>query len=99
MPPSRVRADPLLAAPKPKKDPFKVSSSTSVDLLTELSLAREKFDSDRQASSTTAIARGPRPVKVFPLLFLLFSLFRAYFRKLYGEDRIKVFQYVMQKTN
>lgn len=60
----RQRPDPLLAAPKVKKDPLKVSSSTSVDLLTELSLARQKFDTDRQGSSTSAISRGPRPTKV-----------------------------------
>ena len=65
MPPTaRHRPDPLLAAPKPKKDPLKVSSSTSVDLQTELSLARQKFDSDRQTSSTNAISRGPKPTKV-----------------------------------
>jgi len=60
----RQRPDPLLAAPKVKKDPLKVSSSTSIDLLTELSLARQKFDTDRLASSTNAISRGPRATKV-----------------------------------
>ena len=64
---NRQRPDPLLAAPKVKKDPLKVSSSTSVDLLTELSLARQKFDTDRQASSTKAISRGARPTKVVQL--------------------------------
>jgi hypothetical protein len=64
MPPSRVRADPLLAAPKQKKDPLKVSASTSVDLLTELSIAKHKFDADRNKSAHTALARGPRPQKV-----------------------------------
>jgi hypothetical protein len=64
MPPVRQKPDPLLAAPKVKKDPLKVSQSTSVDLLTELSLVKEKFDTDRQASSTSAIPRGPRPTKV-----------------------------------
>jgi hypothetical protein len=64
MPPSRVRADPLLAAPKQKKDALKVSASTSVDLLTELSIAKHKFDTDRSASAYTALARGPRPQKV-----------------------------------
>lgn len=65
---SRVRqkADPLLAAaPKQKKDPFKVSSSTSVDLFAEVSLAKQKFDTDRQHSTTTALPRGGRPTKVF----------------------------------
>jgi hypothetical protein len=93
MPPARHKPDPLLAAPKPKKDPLKVSSSTSVDLLTELSLAKEKFDSDRHASSTTAIARGPRPVKVYisPLLLLSLVFDHALnFRKHYGVARIKV---------
>ena len=79
MPPVRHKPDPLLAAPKVKKDPLKISQSTSVDLLTELSLAKEKFDNDRQASSTSAIPRGPRPTKVppFPLhafLQLCFTL-------------------------
>ena len=66
MPAGRQRPDPLLAAPKVKKDALKVSSSTSVDLLSELSLARQKFDADRQSSSTSAISRGPRPTKVSP---------------------------------
>jgi hypothetical protein len=68
MPPlGRQRPDPLVAGPKPKKDPFKVSSSTSVDLLTELALARQKFDNDRQSNSKLAIPRGPKPTKVCPL--------------------------------
>ena len=73
MPPSRRRPDPLLAAPKPKKGPLKVSSSTSVDLLTELSIAKHKFDADRQANTTNAVARGPRPQKVLSATDLLWQ--------------------------
>jgi hypothetical protein len=61
MPPTRQKPDPLLAVPKQKKEALKVSSSTSVDLQTELSLARQKFDSDR--TSATAIPKGPKPNK------------------------------------
>jgi hypothetical protein len=67
MPPVRQKADPLLAAPKQKKDPLKVSSSTSVDLLAEVALAKQKFDNDRHNTTTTALARGVRPSKVFPI--------------------------------
>src|SRR5271170_6029879 len=94
MPPGRPRPDPLLAAPKGKKEPLKVSSSTTVDLLTELSLARQKFDADRQASST-AISRGRlQPTKVTP-----FPCYRVDWRKHYGERRIKVLIYGMHETN
>jgi hypothetical protein len=61
----KQRPDPLYSgAPKPKKDPTKVSSSTSVDLQAELNLARQRFDVDRQNNSQTAVARGPKPQKV-----------------------------------
>jgi hypothetical protein len=87
------KADPLLAAPKPKKDPLKVSSSTSVDLFAEVSLAKQKFDSDRQTSTSSALARGARPTKV------RLSLQRiALMRNPYGVARIKVLIYGRQGT-
>src|ERR1700685_107992 len=90
------RPDPLLAAPKVKKDPLKVSSSTSVDLLTELSLARQKLDADRQASTSAIRRGGSRPTKVDTRLFPFYS---ADSRKPYGEHRIKVLICGMQETS
>jgi len=99
MPPVRQKPDPLLAAPKVKKDPFKVSQSTSVDLLTELSLAKEKFDSDRQARPTTH--EGTYPLRRISLVSGILVVWKnvTYGRKHYGVDRIRVSPDEMHGTN